>query len=123
MESEDQELELKMGRLLQTGVLLAGLAMAVGGGLYLRRHGGETASYAHFHVLEADLLNLRGVLKGVRELRGTAVIQFGVLLMIATPVLRVAFAVFGFAKERDWLYTGVSLVVLALLGYALLGAG
>jgi uncharacterized membrane protein len=45
----------------------------------------------------------------------------GVIIMIATPVLRVAFAVVAFAVERDWLYTGVSLLVLGLLGYALFG--
>jgi uncharacterized membrane protein len=39
--------------------------------------------------------------------------------MIATPVLRVAFAVVAFALERDWLYTAVSATVLAILGYAL----
>jgi uncharacterized membrane protein len=39
--------------------------------------------------------------------------------MIATPVARVAFAAVAFAMEKDWLYTVISGIVLALLGYAL----
>jgi uncharacterized membrane protein len=39
----------------------------------------------------------------------------GLLLLIATPVARVAFAVVAFALERDKLYVAVSLAVLAVL--------
>jgi uncharacterized membrane protein len=123
MRMDDADLESRMGRLLQSGVVLAGLTMAAGGALYLASHGRETASYTHFHTVNPELKRIAGVLRGVKALHSTAIIQLGVLLMIATPVLRVAFAVFGFAQERDWLYTGISLLVLALLAYALLGAG
>jgi len=44
-----------------------------------------------------------------------AIIQAGVILLIATPVARVVFAVIGFAIERDRLYVAVSLTVLAVL--------
>ena len=103
----DNRLELIMGRLLQSGVVAAGAAMLIGGAYYLALHGGETPNYAAF----------KGVTRDSRE----TVLWAGVILMIATPVLRVAFAVVGFAMERDWLYTGISLVVLALLAYALFG--
>ena len=49
----------------------------------------------------------------------SAIIQVGILLLIATPVARVAFAVIGFAIERDRLYTFVSLAVLVILIAAL----
>ena len=97
----DSRLESIMGRLLQAGVLAAGLAMIVGGVYYLALHGGETADYRHFH--------------GITQQSGEKVLWIGVILMIATPVLRVVFAVVAFALERDWLYTTVSLVVLGLL--------
>jgi uncharacterized membrane protein len=48
-------------------------------------------------------------------------IQFGLLLLVATPVARVAFAVFAFARERDRVYLTVSLIVLAVLVYSLVG--
>lgn len=49
-----------------------------------------------------------------------ALIQLGVLLLIATPVARVVFAVVGFALERDRLYVAVSVAVLAILAASLL---
>jgi uncharacterized membrane protein len=39
--------------------------------------------------------------------------------MIATPVMRVAFAVYGFTRQRQWLFTAISLTVLALLAFGL----
>jgi uncharacterized membrane protein len=46
-----------------------------------------------------------------------------VLLLIATPIARVAISVIGFARERDWMYVGCSLLVLALLMYGLVHGG
>ncbi len=83
-------------------------------------HSGHIPDYGNFHGVLPNLKTLKGILSGVLALQGRAPIQPGVLLMIATPVMRVAFAIFAFALERDWLYTGVSCVVLAVLGYALL---
>jgi uncharacterized membrane protein len=51
------------------------------------------------------------------------IIQLSVLMLIATPVLRVAFAVYAFARQRDWLFTRVSLVVLGVLAFGLLEQG
>jgi uncharacterized membrane protein len=42
-------------------------------------------------------------------------VQFGLLLLIATPVARVAFSVFAFAMEKDFLYVGISALVLCVL--------
>jgi uncharacterized membrane protein len=123
MSMDDADLESRMGRLLQAGVSVAGLTMALGGALYLWQQGRASASYAHFRTVDPELKTIAGVFRGVRALRATAIIQFGVLLMIATPVMRVAFAVFGFAQERDWLYMFISMVVLGLLAYGLLAAG
>ena len=53
--------------------------------------------------------------------RPRGLIQFGLLLLIATPVARVAFSVFGFTQERDWVYVVITLIVLALLVYSLSG--
>ena len=51
---------------------------------------------------------------------GAAIIQLGILLLIATPIARVIFAVIGFAIERDRLYVLISLIVLAVLMVGLL---
>jgi uncharacterized membrane protein len=44
-----------------------------------------------------------------------AIIGVGMLLLIATPVVRVALSVVFFLVERDWLYMGITVVVLAVL--------
>jgi uncharacterized membrane protein len=55
--------------------------------------------------------------------RGRGLIQLGLLLLIATPIARVAFSIVGFAIERDRLYVVFTLIVLAILLFSLLGSG
>jgi uncharacterized membrane protein len=43
------------------------------------------------------------------------------LLLVATPVARVAFSAFAFAQQRDHIYVIVTLSVLAVLVYSLVG--
>jgi uncharacterized membrane protein len=58
---------------------------------------------------------LDGVIRGALALRPFAVIELGVLLLIATPVFRVAASAVLFFLEGDRLYTVITLVVLGLL--------
>ena len=51
--------------------------------------------------------------------RGRGLIQLGVLLLIATPVARVVFSAWAFARQRDWTYVLVTLFVLAVLLFGL----
>ena len=53
--------------------------------------------------------------------RGQGLIQLGALLLIATPIARVAFSVYVFARQRDRLYIVVTLIVLILLLGSFLG--
>jgi uncharacterized membrane protein len=43
-------------------------------------------------------------------------------LLIATPVARVAFSIFGFAEEHECLYVIVASIVLLILAYGLIGS-
>jgi uncharacterized membrane protein len=61
------------------------------------------------------------ILQGAFALHPDAVVQTGLLLLIATPVLRVVFSLFGFARQRDWLYVALTLIVLAVLSVGLVG--
>ncbi|RPI03091.1 MAG: DUF1634 domain-containing protein [Ignavibacteriae bacterium] len=40
----------------------------------------------------------------------------GLIMLMLTPVLRVITAVFGFAREHDWRFVVVSIIVLLMLG-------
>ncbi len=48
-------------------------------------------------------------------LRGRAIITVGVLLLIATPVVRVGVSLLAYWRERDWIYTALTTLVLAAL--------
>ena len=109
-----------MGRLLQFGVLLASFVMLVGGLLYLRTHHDGFPDYRVFKSEPQELRHIGGVMRGVVAGDTAAIIQFAVLLLIATPVARVVFALIAFGIERDKLYMGVSAVVLAVLLYGFL---
>ena len=118
----DHRVEEAIGRLLRTGVLLAAALVAAGGALYLIRHGAELVDYRAFRGERADLRSVRGVLEGALGLQGRDVIQLGLLVLLATPVARVAFSMVAFALQRDRLFAGVALLVLAILLSSLAGA-
>jgi uncharacterized membrane protein len=115
----DREMENQMGWLLRAGVILACGIMLAGGVVYILRHGGERESWAVFHGEPASLESIRGIWREVRSGSARGIIQLSVLAMIATPVTRVAFAVYGFTRQRQWIFTAISLTVLALLAFGL----
>jgi uncharacterized membrane protein len=115
----DERLEQLMGNLLRIGVLLSAAVVTIGGVVYVGRHATEPAGHHTFRGEPQDLRTVGGIVDQALELRGRGLIQLGLLLLIATPVARVAFSVFGFVCERDWLYVVVTLVVLAVLLYSL----
>lgn len=104
-----------IGIVLRTGVLTAALVVAVSGTFYLVRHHSERTQYAHFTRESDDLRTISGIVRSAVHLHSEAMIQFGLLLLIATPIARVALAAAGFYFERDRLYVAVSLIVLAIL--------
>jgi uncharacterized membrane protein len=116
---DDRRMEIIIGRLLQTGVLLAAVTVLVGGVIYLTTHANQPANYQTFSSESANLRHPSQLLHLLKIGDASAVIQIGILLLIATPVARVAFGVIGFAIERDRLYTIVSLTVLAILLFSL----
>jgi uncharacterized membrane protein len=119
----DQRIENYVGNLLRTGVTLSACVVLVGASIYLARHGREPANYRVFVGEPSDFTTFKGILHAVRAGRGRGIIQLGLLLLIATPVARVAFSLWGFIAEHDRLYTAFTALVLAILLYSLLGSG
>jgi uncharacterized membrane protein len=118
----DQKMEIIIGNLLRTGVILSAAVVLLGGIIYLARHGTEPTHYRTFHGEPSEYRTVGGIFQQVLALRGRGIIQLGLLLLIATPVARVAFAVWGFAKEHDRMYVVFTLIVLVILLYSLLGS-
>jgi len=118
----DLRLEIIIGTLLRTGVMLAAAVVMLGGIVYLAHHGHEPVAYSVFRGEPDALRSVGGIVYGALRLSGRAIIQLGLLILIATPVARVAFSAVGFAIERDYLYVAITLFVLAVLLYSLLGS-
>jgi uncharacterized membrane protein len=115
----DRSLERVIGNLLRIGVLTAAAVVLVGGIFYLREYGGSRPDYHAFHGESLELRSVSAVLRDLSSLKSPAIIQFGLLLLVFTPIARVVFSAVGFALERDKLYVALTLVVLAVLLYSL----
>jgi uncharacterized membrane protein len=119
----DKTIEEIVGNLLRVGVSLSAFVVSMGAVIYLARHGREPANYRVFHGEPSDLRSLSGIVRDAFHLRDRGIIQLGLLLLIATPVARVAFSIWGFAEEHDRLYMIFTGIVLIVLLYSLLGSG
>jgi len=117
----DLKMERMIAVLLRTGVLLAGAVVLAGGVFYIAVHGGDSADY-HTFIGQPDTDRLLGrIVAGAVAGEPRSIIQVGILLLIATPILRVAMALVGFAMERDRQYVVIAAIVLALLLFSLRG--
>ncbi len=116
----DHQVEKAISILLRTGVLLAASVVLFGGILYLAHHGSGHADYHVFHSEPAELRSPSRVIRSALDGRPDAMIQLGLLLLILTPVARVAFSVVAFGFEHDYKYVFITLIVLAVLLYSLL---
>lgn len=119
----DHAVEQLVGRLLQVGVAVAAAIVVVGGAALLARHGHATADFERFHAGPSELRSVGGIVRGALALDSRAVVQLGLVVLIATPVARVALTLVAFVLQRDRIYTAITSLVLALLLYGLLGGG
>ena len=110
-----------LARVLTVSIMLAAAIALVGVTMHLSRHGAERPAYATYAPAEEALRAPAAILAKAMAADGRAIIQLGVLVLVVTPVLRVAFALVGFALERDRLYVALSAVVLAVLALGLIG--
>lgn len=111
--------EALIGRLLRVGVLASVALVLAGTALTFARHPGYATDRAAVEALtgpHARFPHTPGaVLSGVRAGDGAAVVVLGLLVLIATPVLRVAVSIALFGYQRDRTFVAVTSAVLALL--------
>jgi uncharacterized membrane protein len=116
----DRNIENTIANLLRVGVTLAGVVVAIGGIFYLLRHGGEVSDFRAFTMTEHSDRLVPDIISGAFHGRTRSIIQTGILLLIATPIARVAVSLVGFALERDRKYVVITAIVLSILIYSLL---
>ncbi len=119
----NEEFEAIIGRILQIGVIAAATVVLIGGILYLARHPYILPEYHTFNQAAPYARSLSGIIANAMALRSYGIIQLGLLLLIATPIIRVIFSVIGFAIQRDVTYVVVTLIVLTVLLYGFIGYG
>jgi uncharacterized membrane protein len=112
---KDKDMQAVIGWVLRAGVFISMSIVFLGGVLYLCRHGQTTADYHEFKGVPVFIHSIPGIFNGIITFRGRAIIQAGIILLIATPVIRVIFSAIGFYLERDYLYTGITIVVLLII--------
>ncbi|WP_225895886.1 DUF1634 domain-containing protein [Dendronalium phyllosphericum] len=111
-----------LSNLLKYGVLIASAIVLLGGILYLIRHGAEPAEYRVFRGEPSEFSSPAGVLSAVLSGSRRGIIQLGLLLLIAIPIVRVLISLVAFLLRRKFIYVSVTLLVLASLIYSLVGA-
>lgn len=120
--TEDQAFAVWLGLVLRGGVMTAAAIVAVGAIVYLAKYGAVQPRYQVFNGEPADLRAVAGIVADAAHGSGRGLIQLGLIVLIATPVVRVLCSIVGFFREGDRFYVFVTLVVLGLLTYSLLAA-
>ena len=105
--------------LLRTGVLASLTCIVAGTLIIFLRHPEYFSSRAQLQHLTLQSASfphsLRDVFNGIKTLEGQAIVAIGLLLLIATPVMRVAVSILIFLHQRDRIFTLITAVVLCFL--------
>ncbi|KAB8315618.1 DUF1634 domain-containing protein [Tolypothrix campylonemoides VB511288] len=116
------QLEELLSNLLKYGVIIASTVVLIGGILYLIRHGAERADYHFFQGEPSYFRSPTGVVTAVLSGSRRGIIQLGLLLLVATPIIRVVISLWIFLRRREFTYVVITLIVLTALIYSLVGA-
>ncbi len=113
----DLKMEIAISQMLRAGVSLAAVVVFVGGLFYVLQAHGAAPDYHHFHGIPRPPYQIPPLII-LHHLDSRGIILVGILLLIATPILRVAYCIYGFAAQKDKIYVVVSSIVLAVLLYS-----
>ena len=114
-----------LGIVLRSGVVLSGAIIAIGTILFIANHSLEDTSaflaYNPALIPHGNFpVSLAGILSGFISLDPPSIIQLGFLVLLATPVARVALSLLLFAAERDRMFVYLTAAVLAILLFSML---
>ena len=123
-------MELVISDVLRVGVILSATVIVIGILAFAHKQNTGYAPVLPHHLKDILTFHQSGgpgffptslapVLKGALAGKPYAIIELGMLLLILTPIVRVALSVFFFLAERDSLYVGITLIVLAVLAFSL----
>ena len=113
-------MQLLLSHVLRAGTVVSITIVFIGGIFFIYRHGQSISDYRAFKGIPSFIQTASGIFHGIWALRGQAMIQLGIVLLIATPILRVVFSAIGFALEKDYMYIGISLLVLGIIFFSMM---
>lgn len=112
-------IELLLSWLLRGGVTVSMVVIAVGAVIMFVHHPSYLRLSSDLQLLTSTQAifphTLPAIATGLMATRGRAVVTLGLILLIATPILRVAVSAVIFAVQRDRAFFAITGVVLALL--------
>lgn len=118
-EARVRKVELAISNLLRVGVGTSLLIVLVGTVVTFVHHPRYLSSRHALGPLTKPGAefphSVPSVIRGIQHSQGRALVMAGLLLLIATPVLRVAVSVLAFVYQRDRTFVIITAVVLALL--------
>lgn len=114
---EERDFQQLIGNLLRYGVWISLSVAFLGGIVYLLHHGNQPVDYSKFIENDRSIYQVVvSVLEGVQTGQGESLIFLGVILLFLTPVLRVILSLFSFLMEKDYLYVGITMIVILIIG-------
>ncbi len=118
----DQQVDRIISDILRTGLIVASLTVLFGAIITLCSRGGEVMHYNHFQAEPDDLRKIPGIVRSAfaYPFDGAAIMQFGILLLLATPLMRVVFSIYAFARQRDKVFVCITAIVLCILVYSII---
>ena len=118
----DQDIERLIGLQLRFGVIIASLIVLLGGLIYLKQYGSLAVPHYHSFIgTKGGYTSLGEIFKGAYTVNAKGIIELGVVALIITPILRIAFSLVGFIIEKDKLYIWITLTVLAVMMASIFG--
>ena len=117
-----KDIQVVLGTLLRAGVIISMSIVLIGGIIFLIHNKGVITDYKVFKPELSKFSSIAEIFKGVSTLHGDAIVQFGILMLIFTPIARIFFAIFSFFLERDYLYVIIGFIILAIITISLNGS-
>lgn len=111
----DKDVQLLLGTLLRVGVLISSAVILLGGIIFLSTQSNAVVSFSEFKPEQVKISSIANIFEGLKTFDGLAIIQFGVLLLIFTPIARVVFSIFSFLIEKDYMYVVIGIIVLCVI--------
>jgi len=111
--------EMLLGNLLRLGVVISAIFIVSGMTVSLVHHPDYLSDAGTLSRLTdpgaAFPHTMRDLAVELGQARGRAIMTVGLLVLIATPVMRVAVSILAFAADRDWRFVAITISVLAIL--------